>query len=112
MAGRYIPTVPDALETFRAATAEDVTAALCALDGVTRSFAASIDDLTRRTVILEESTAEIERCAPLLRLLEEPPPQGLRVRRLHARLFWVAAAVLCLLAAAAGFLAARWPLHG
>ena len=111
MAGRYIPTVADALETFRAAAAGDATAALCAIDGLTRSFAASIGDLTRRTVMLEESAAEIERCAPLLRLLEEPPPPGLRVSPFRARLFWASAAVLCLLAAAAGFLLARWPLH-
>lgn len=99
------------METFRAAVAEDVTAALCALDGLTRAFAASIDDLTRRTVMAEESAAELERCAPLLRLLEEPPPRGLRVKPLWARLFWILAALLCLLAAAAGFLAARWPLR-
>jgi hypothetical protein len=97
------------METFRVAAAEDVTAALCALDGVTKSFAASIDDLTRRTVMLEESAAEIERCAPLLRLIEEPPPQGLRVSPFRARLFWAVAAILCLLAAAAGFIASRYP---
>lgn len=90
--------------------AEDVTAGLCALDGVTKSFSASIEDLTIRTGMLEESVAEVERAAPILRLLEEPPQQGLRITPARSRAFWILAIVLCLLAAAAGFLAARWPL--
>ena len=106
-----IASVSEALATLRLAQAEDITAALCALDGVTKSFAASLDDLTHRAGILEESATEIERCAPLLRLIEEPPDQGLRIRPIWARAFWVLAALLCVLAAAAGFLTARWHLR-
>ena len=111
MAQRRIASVPDAVETFRAAVDEDVTAALCALDTVHKSFAAAFDEASHRIAMVEESVAEVERCAPLLRLIEEPPPEGLRVRRAWARAFWPALILLCMLAAAAGFLAARWPLH-
>ena len=107
MVERRIASVPDALETLRAAAAEDVTAALRALDSVNKSFSAAIDDLTHRTGMIEQATAEAERAAPLLRLIEEPPPQGLRITRFRARRFLILTIALCLLAAAAGFLAGR-----
>lgn len=108
MAKRRIASVPDALLTLRAAAEEDVTTALCALDGVNKSFAAAIDDLTRRARMMEEAVAEVEKAAPLLRLIEEPPPQGIRINTIRARIFWILTIALCLLAAAAGFLASRW----
>lgn len=111
MAQRRIASVPDAVETFRAAVDEDVTAALCALDTVNKSFVAALDEASHRTALLEESVTEIERCAPLLRLIDEPSHEGLRIRRLWARAFLPAMILLCLLAAAAGFLSARWSLR-
>ena len=102
------PSVFAALESLRIAIGEDATAAVCAVHGVRRSFAAEIDDLAMRTGRLEAGLAEVERATPLLLPFDEPIQTGRGVKALWVKLFWAVLAVLCVSAMAGGFVAGRW----
>jgi hypothetical protein len=102
------PSVSAALESLRIAIGEDTTAAVCAVQGVRRSFSVAIDDLALRTGRLEAGLAEVDRATPLLLEFVEPLQTGRGVKALWVKLFWSILAVLCAAAMAGGFLAGRW----
>lgn len=102
------PNVSAALESLRIAIGEDTTEAVCAVQGVRRSFVVAIEDLALRTGRLEAGLSEVERATPLLLPFDEPLQSGRGVKPRWVKIFWAVLAVLCFSAMAGGFFAGRW----